>query len=60
MLHPDILNMYLFERTQCQINAIDACDRTAAWFRIDIATLARFILAMGIDGGRPHNLQLLT
>lgn len=49
MLHPDILKMYLFIRSDQQQGAIDACSDTAFNCGIPVASLAQFLRTIGID-----------
>ena len=49
MLHPDILKMYLFMRSDQQQNAIDSATDTAFNCGIPVAALAQFLRTVGID-----------
>jgi hypothetical protein len=61
MFHPDILRAYMYLRTQCETNAIDACTDTAEHNRAPVSAFARFLITMGIDAQPvPHGLQLLA
>jgi hypothetical protein len=57
MFHPSILRTYVFLRTQCETNAIDACTDSADYHNVPVYRLAQFLVAMGIDSAR---LQLLA
>lgn len=60
MFHPDLLEQYSFNREAVQMNPIDSCTDVAEYNDVPVAQFARFLLAMGIDAGRPHNLQLIA
>lgn len=49
MIHPEFLAQYLYRRHACQVNAIDACIDTAASAGFPVATLATFLVTVGID-----------
>ena len=57
MFHPSILDQYDFARHQMQSMSIDACTDVAQFNGLQVATFARFLIAMGIDADR---LQLLA
>lgn len=54
----EIIRAYLFARKQQQINAIDACCDTAAWYGIHASDLAAWIIASNIE--RPAINQRLA
>jgi hypothetical protein len=57
MFHPDILRAYMYIRTQCETNAIDACTDAADYHDVPVYRLAQFLVTMSIDSAR---LQLLA
>mgnify|MGYP000883547664 FL=1 len=52
MFHPDILAAYGYARHSQQMMAIDACTDVAQFNGLQVATLAQFLIAMGIDANR--------
>ena len=52
MFHPSILAQYLYRRTQCESLAIDACTDVAEYYGLQVTTLARVLVTMGIDADR--------
>ena len=52
VFHPSILDQYEFARHQMQSMSIDACTDVAQFNGLQVATLAQFLIAMGIDANR--------
>ena len=52
MFHPDILAQYRYARHSQQMMSIDACTDVAQFNGLQVATLAQFLIAMGIDANR--------
>jgi len=57
MFHPSVLAAYLYRRTECQSNPVDACSDVAMFHGVSMVRLAQFIIIIGIDADR---LSMIT
>ncbi len=60
MFHPAILKTFAFYRTQQQMNPVDACGDTAAFYGVPIDAFAAWLLTMGVEPLTGRGLSLLT
>ena len=56
MIHPSILRSYVFRRTECQLNPVDACADTAHDSSIKARVLAQFLRSIGVDADHLRNI----